>query len=188
MIRLVTCLILLSSAVAVADPPGLTLPAGAVLQQPMLAPPGLAVVERPVRAMPPETSYRSQLIIADTAAVFAVVGGIKAESAGLAIVGVTSWVVMPALIHSAHHHGARAAQSLLLRFGLPVLGGLIGNQLGKCGSADCDDSDGQAAATALGFLVGIATATVIDDAYLGRADDAPAPQVQNLVADASPAR
>jgi hypothetical protein len=172
--------------VAPPPPPPPVVAAQPIIAQPILAPPGmlspLPLVDRPYTQARSTDSYRAQTLLADVAVVGVFLLASKNDSGNAAWLGVAGYALAAPIIHIAHHHGSRAAASLLLRVGLPILGGVIGNKLAQPSSSDCydsyecdDNADGQIAATAFGVLIGGVTASIIDTAYLARGEDAPTP-------------
>jgi hypothetical protein len=175
-----------AAAPPVAPPPPMVA-APPIIAQPILAPPGmlapLPLVDRPYTQARPTDSYRAQTLLADVAVVGVFLLASKNDSGNAAWLGVAGYALAAPIIHLAHHHGSRAAASLLLSAGLPILGGVIGNKLAQSSSSTCYDgydycdgnADGQIAATAFGVLIGGVTASIIDTAYLARGEDAPTP-------------
>ena len=163
--RIAVLVVALSVRVAAAEPPGVT-----------VAPPGLTpVVELPA-APPLEPSYRSQTVIADGIAMGLLVIGVKTNNEAIGYLSLGTYAGGAPLVHLAHHRPGRAAASLGLRVGLPILGGILGDKLGnqhRC-SGDVCDVDERGVLIALGLLGGMAGAMVIDTAFLAKGDEAPA--------------
>ncbi|HEX4420797.1 MAG TPA: hypothetical protein VH165_22935 [Kofleriaceae bacterium] len=132
----------------------------------------------PYAAYPPpgdepvyQPSYRWQLAMADLGTVALMFSGSDAGLLG----GVMAYTLVAPTIHLAHDEGSRAAGSLGLRVGLPLLGALAGAVLirpisgpSQSGCFDCGGDDTTFAGAAVGVLAGMATAMVIDDLVLGR--------------------
>ena len=68
------------------------------------------------------------------------------------------------IVHAAHGNWGRAAGSLGLRVGAPFVGSLLGLVIASSTDSSFDDSAGMGA---VGALVGIGTAVVLDAAVLG---------------------
>jgi hypothetical protein len=76
------------------------------------------------------------------------------------------------IVHATHHRPGRAAGSLALRAGLPILGIAIGlKSVHTCNGDVCDEGPG--AAPILGMVAGMIAASVIDTAFLAKGDEAP---------------
>jgi len=147
---------------ASADPPGLT---------PLVEP------AAPATAEPVVASYREQTAASDAAAVglLFVAGG--AKTVQLIPVALGTYFLGAPVIHLVHHRPGRAAASLALRVGLPILGAMIGAKTyhSSCSPHDveCDDV-GPEVNEVLGVLGGALAASVIDTAFLAKGDEAPA--------------
>ncbi len=141
-----------------ADPPGMT--------PPIVPPPA---------DQPLVESYRLQTGLADTAALLLMTAGVHDGSVASLALG--TYVLGAPLVHLAHGRPGRAAGSLALRVGLPVVAAalLASSQRSSCPSTDdtCDD-DGEIGAIAVGLLGGMLAASVIDTAFLAKGDDPPA--------------
>jgi hypothetical protein len=141
-----------------------------------VAPPGLTpVVELP--AGPPlEPSYRRQTVIADGIAMGLLVIGIRTNNEAVGYMSLGTYAGAAPLVHLAHHRPGHAAASLGLRVGLPILGGILGDKLGRgsrCSGDVCVDESDEF--MAFGVLGGIAAAMVLDTSLLAKEDEAPAP-------------
>jgi hypothetical protein len=73
------------------------------------------------------------------------------------------------IIHGAHQQGGRAAASLALRLGLPLLSAWAWSKYAQSGCAPSDDDCETEGAVAIGLLLGVVTAMVIDDTVLAHA-------------------
>jgi len=120
---------------------------------------------------PPETEahwYGGELLTADAlgAAVFLVGASSDSEVGNLAAIGATgSLALTPAILHARHGNMGRAAASLGMRVGLPVLGAAIGSA--TCTEDPSSDDWFQCLGSALGgFAVGALAAVIIDDGLL----------------------
>ena len=103
------------------------------------AAPATAPATVPVPAPVQRRWYGWELILGDLGAVAVTVAvGVPTRDAvaGLASGGVTYVLSGPA-IHIANGNGLGAGLSLLMRAGLPVVGGLAGSATTKCSSAEC---------------------------------------------------
>jgi hypothetical protein len=155
--RLFSSLAVLGSltAVAVAEPPGLT----PEVEQPA------TIVDVP--------SYRLQTALADAAvvtlAIVAGKSGVDGGGAG-AVVALGGYLLAAPIVHIAHDHSDRAAESIAFRVGLPLLGGLIGNVIGKGQCSYNCDNDADIALTALGVMTGAVAASAVDIGYLSRGE------------------
>jgi hypothetical protein len=160
---LVLVLLAAATATARADEPMWSGPPGAA---PYPAPP------TPTR----EVSYGHQTLIADGVAIALVTAGFLQDNpySGLALVGVGAnvYALGAPIVHFSNREVGNGFKSLGVRFGLPMLGMLIGEQLGsqvaiacKVGE-DCPDpgSTGLAIGAGLGALVAVA----IDARFLAR--------------------
>jgi hypothetical protein len=169
----------------VATAPGLTPPSGVPMAAPILGAsmgaPGTLPAYRyysPYAAYPPpsdelmyEPSYRWQLVLVDIGSVALMFSGSDAGVTG----GLAAYTFLAPTIHLAHDEGWRAAGSLGLRLGMPVLGALAGIMIGASrspsgcsGDFDCDDSDTVALDLVIGALAGMAAAMLIDDVIIAK--------------------
>ncbi len=159
--RLPLLILALAASSAHAEPPGLT---------PLAVPVPLPA---PVPVEVPDSSYRIQTALADAAAVGLVIAASKAQNGdqlGTAAVGM--YALGGPAVHLFNHHPGRAAASLALRIGLPMLGALIGGSIGQC-SSNCGEDDYSGLAGALlGMLTGAVVASAIDIGYLSRGETA----------------
>ena len=161
--RIAVLILALSATTAAAEPPGLT-----PLVEPAAPPP----------SEPLEASYRAQTAGADAAALGLVFVAAGTKSGGVSQLALGTYMFGAPLVHLAHHRPGRAAGSLALRVGLPILGGVIGAKTyhSSCRASDdtCDDDEGPIIQAALGILGGMIAASVIDTAVLAKGDEAPA--------------
>ena len=117
---------------------------------------------------PPTRSYAYQTLMADVSSVVLLASAEKLNNGSLAFAGLLSYLVASPVIHGRHNQPRVAAESFLLRLGLPVLFGVTGMSLAKsdCKSSDCGlDEVGGAA---LGAAAGAIGASVIDMVFLAR--------------------
>lgn len=109
--------------------------------------------------------YGGQIIVADVLSYGVFLAGVGQGSAAPAVLGASSFLVTPAVIHGVHHHGGRSALSVLMRLGLPVVGALVGYGLADCPpSRYVDDEDpfcgwGQGL---IGLGLGMVAASIVD--------------------------
>jgi hypothetical protein len=158
--RLPLLILALAASSAHAEPPGLT-----PLAVPMALP-------APVPVEVPASSYRIQTVLADAAAVGLMVAATKAEDGDrLGTAGVFMYALGGPAVHLFNHHPGRAAASLALRVGLPMLGALLGGSIGQC-TSNCEDSYSGLAGALLGMLTGAVVASAIDIGYLSRGETA----------------
>jgi hypothetical protein len=150
----------------------------------LIAAPRLAVAGGPPSSVEPLTPvaapteatvwYGYQNLAVDAGAFTTIIAGVQSGSSGFALLSLGIYTVGSPIVHMVHDNGGRAAGSLALRLGLPVLGGMIG-----VGAADCSDSGGECwdevGGLVLGGLAGITAAVVIDDFVLAR-EVRPAPR------------
>jgi hypothetical protein len=102
--------------------------------------------------------YGWQILIADVASVGTLFAGSAAHE-GLAVgVGAFSYIAVSPAIHLAHGEVGRGLGSLGLRLALPLAGMYVGS------AASAGELDGAGA----GMLAGVATATLLDAAFLAR--------------------
>jgi hypothetical protein len=76
------------------------------------------------------------------------------------------------MVHLLHNRGSRAAASLALRLGAPLVLGFAA--AGIATNAGTSSTDGSAAAALLGGMLGVIAASVIDAAVLAKGDPLPA--------------
>jgi hypothetical protein len=163
--RIAVLVVALSTGVAAAEPPGAT---------PVYSPPGMTPSLEPA-APPLELGYRWQTALSDGAAVGLFMLGASSNSSGLADAGLGTYLLGAPIIHLSHNRPGRAAGSLALRLGLPILGVMVGlkSHAHSCPNGDiCDEGPG--AEAVLGLLGGVVAASVIDTAFLAKGDEAPA--------------
>jgi hypothetical protein len=157
----------------------------------------------PAPAPAPE-SYRLQIVAADgLAAGLFILGATQHGDSGqpIALLGTAGFAFGGPIVHLYHHRSKRAAQSLGLRLGLPVFGGLVGWYVGprqQCYYADaggapplfppgggCGDS-GSIAGAVLGVLAGAVTASIVDTAVLAKPDEVAPAQSWSPTVTAAP--
>jgi len=153
-VRSVALFLLVSSAVAHADPPGLS---------------PVVDVSPPAEDIP---SYRLQTALADASALG--IGMLASKSNApdnqASSVAVATYALGAPLVHLYHHHPQRAAASLALRVGLPLLGAVIGGGIGRSNCSEYCDNDADIAGAALGIVSGAVLASTIDIGYLSRGE------------------
>jgi hypothetical protein len=160
--RIAAVILAMSAGTAMAQAPGAA-----------LTPPGMTpALEPPAPALEP--SYRGQTALVDAAAVGLMVLAGSTNNQGLADAGLGTYLLGAPIVHYAHHRPGRAAGSLALRVGLPVLGVIVGVKTHSCGGAGPDLCDeGPGAEAVVGLLAGMVAASVIDTAFLAKGDEAP---------------
>jgi hypothetical protein len=121
----------------------------------------------------PTGSYRWQATATDAAAVTAAVAGFALEGKDRALgnvpsnammtIGISGYFLGAPIVHVANKHYGRAAVSLALRVGLPILGGAIGAR-----SADCTADQFLCGLEEMGkgMMIGGAAAVVVDNLLL----------------------
>jgi hypothetical protein len=125
------------------------------LTAPVSAGPG-ATAPASEQAEPERESYGWQIAIADVAATVLLLE--SDHSRGSANAGLAVYALGGPIVHLAHDQGGRALASVALRVGLPLASAWLWG--GHCSSSDDDcDSEG---AVAIGVILGVVTAMVID--------------------------
>jgi hypothetical protein len=104
--------------------------------------------------------YGGQILIAEGSSVALLLLGAGVRSPGLGVTGLAGIALSPAILHSVHGNGGRAAASIGIHVGLGALGALLGTALIPCGGEDCFVATETGAA--LGLLASQVVATVID--------------------------
>ncbi|HET7500094.1 MAG TPA: hypothetical protein VFK02_03800 [Kofleriaceae bacterium] len=140
-----------------------------VAPAPAFAPPGM-VAPRPQDEVRIETEhYGWQIVVSDVLAI-----GLAVTNDGTAVpLGGLTYLLGGPIIHGMHGEGGRAAGSLALRVGLPVLGALAGRKLLRPGSGCAQDDEGCGESPEIGGLIvggaiGLATAMIVDAALVAR--------------------
>jgi len=137
-------------------------------------PPGLTSVEVPDPTTVEVPSYRLQTALADAAVIGVGILASKTNGSGGSGVGgalaLGGYLLAAPIVHLSHDHSDRAAESFALRVGLPLLGGLVGNAIGRTQCSEYCDNDADIALTVLGVLSGAVAASAIDIGYLSRGD------------------
>lgn len=105
--------------------------------------------------------YGWQIVLADAATTVLFVNG--QNQPGLAL-----YALAGPIIHGAHEQGGRAAASLALRLGLPVLSAWTWDRYARSGCTH-DDDDCAVGAVAVGLVLGFASAMVLDATVLAHA-------------------
>jgi len=126
-------------------------------------------------------------VAVDAAAIAATVWGSTSEEYGTGYgLAITLFAAGGPLVHSLHHHPARALASAGLRVGVPVLAMLAGAGIAAA-SAGPAPPDNYASfpvwfgGAAAGLSIGILAAIIADDAFLAwDEDDAPPAPSQSL--------
>ena len=160
------------TSVVHAQPPGLTDPDAA------LAPPGMVAPIQEDEMIPGEPSYWYQTALLDVGVIAAMSLTFEAESEELLIATLALYGLGGPIVHAAHGHRGRAVGSLVLRAGLPIIGGYALAEVSE------DGLEG----FLIGFAVGMGTAMIIDSAVLARGTPAKrrvAPTVTPLAGGAS---
>jgi hypothetical protein len=127
-------------------------------------------------------SYRHLTLGLDVATVGLFALGVKQEDGGLIELSLATYVLGAPIVHLAKGRSGRALASVGMRLALPIVGGFLGQALRTtCVSSDpyydeCDE-EGPSGEAAIGALVGIATAMIVDSAYLAGGDP-PTPKPQ----------
>ena len=117
-------------------------------------------------------SYRGSTLASDGVAVGALAIGVAARADFMAVLGLATYVVGAPAMHLTNQRYGRAAASVAMRVGLPLLGAVIGDSLPRdCGpSGDCM---GPPAALFLGLAAGGIAAMAIDTIFLAKGDPHP---------------
>jgi len=119
--------------------------------------------------------YRSQVLAVDVTSLVVTGAGLAGDAPAGIFLGVTGLVIGSPIVHVAHGNEGRAAASLGLRVGLPVVGGVIG--LGICGGHDRDPEPASnrglecLVSGGVGFGIGAALALIVDYAVLAAGTD-----------------
>lgn len=158
---LVWLLCVLSSRLALADA---AMDGVSVAPPPSPHPPGqLLGTTEAQDASPPQESYAGQIILGDLAAVGA--SALIASKAGAGLAVTLPWLLVSPTIHGLHGNVQSSGLSLLLHAGLPLTFGFVGFEIE---SASCTPNEwfcGLGGA-ALGGLIGMVSATILDAALL----------------------
>jgi hypothetical protein len=154
-------------------------------------PPGEAPIA-PLSAPAPtqvEVNYGKQTLVADGVAVALVLGAAMqdhSDSTGQLLgLGLVTYVTGAPIVHLVNGQTKEAGQSVALRLGLPLLAGLVGNEIGPKDKIYCDSFNGSscpqpnssAEGAALGALAGVVAAMVIDARYIATKKVTIAPQI-----------
>lgn len=135
-------------------------------REPAPKPPPVAAPEKPAtteKTAEPETRwYGWQTLLADSASTTLMALGVPTQSGVPAVIGFVGYLVAPPIIHAAHSRPLAALADVGLRVGLPVIFGIVGNALCKTPDSDL----GCAPQVAVGVLLGMVTAVVVDGAAL----------------------
>ena len=149
------------------QPPALTRPVPPPLPEQPLPP-------EPPEPPPSKYSYRWQLLATDAAAIAmsVIVDQVSADGGdrpgALATLTIASYFFAAPMLHGVHRQGKRALGSFALRAGLPLLLGLLGEEID--GTPECDicadtlRSDGKV----IGLTAGVLIAMTVDSVVLGR--------------------
>ncbi len=149
------------------------------------APPGLTPVAPAPEPQSPAIDYtdcyRGQTLGADGIAVGLVVlaavnagtNGRSTNTVSMLELALATYAIGGPLVHLLHDRPGHAAGSLALRVGAPVVlalaGGFLGSLQSSCDYCSSDSSGG----AALGAVLGVITASVLDATILARGDDRP---------------
>jgi hypothetical protein len=112
-------------------------------------------------------SYRGTALSADGVALGLVAAGIATDGKVLSLLGVSTYVLASPLGHLSHRRYGRAAASVAMRVGLPLLGALIGDGMSRDCAGDCVDLP---AGMFVAIGAGVVTASAIDALFLARGD------------------
>lgn len=145
-------------------------PAKAVTAEAVLpAPTARTVPTKPVSA-PAREWYGMPIVVTDIAAVSMMLLGLQSDSAGLALLGVSTYALGGPVIHFVEGRSAAGFGSLGVRVGAPLLGGMVGGKMGAEWSGGCEGEWCGLRRAAGGALIGIglgaAAAIVVDHAVL----------------------
>jgi hypothetical protein len=144
---------------------------------PAPAPPPRAAA-KPKRAEPSQTEwYGWQTIATDVLAVALLAGSGDSDDGRQVAAGLGVYLLGGPAVHLAHGELGKAGNSLGLRAGLPLAGGVLGYGLGALGCGDSEESLGDALCpvgmTALGVLVGAVGAVAIDAGAIAKKEVRP---------------
>jgi hypothetical protein len=163
---------------APAEPPAET-PNEPPIVPPSVARPLVEVPAEPLAAAAPEppprrVDYRLQIVAGDavTVGLSLVVDRLSGDGAGrsgaLATLTIGSYFFTAPLIHGLHREGKRALASFGLRAGLPLLFGLVGEQLDGTPPCDFCEDTLRSRGKIVGMTAGVLLAMAIDDVLLAR--------------------
>jgi hypothetical protein len=145
----------------------------------VLALASVARSQAPGMTAPPDThiegSYRLQTAAVDASAILLSVVAAKLDSRAVLGAAATTYVAGPALVHLYHQHPGRAAASVALRVGLPLVLALLGAELSNRPCNDPECLGAPLAGAIYGFVGGAIAASAIDIGYLSRGEDRAAP-------------
>lgn len=115
------------------------------------------------------TSYRGSTLAADGVALGVFAGGVATGSGRLALIGASLYVIGAPLVHTTNRRHGRAALSVAMRVGLPLLGFSIADSLPRdCGpTGDCTSAP---VGIYVGLGVGVVVASMLDAIVLAKAD------------------
>jgi hypothetical protein len=154
-------------------------PAAPPLAPPSVARPLIEVPAEPPAPAAPEPSprrvdYRLQVIAGDavTVGLSLVVDRLSDDGAArpgaLATLTIGSYFFTAPLIHGVHREGKRALASFGLRAGLPLLFGLVGEQVDGTPPCDFCEDTLRSRGKVVGMTAGVLLAMAIDDVLLAR--------------------
>lgn len=131
-----------------------------------------ASVSAPPTEQPEYLDYRLSLAVSDVVAYGLLISAIPAKSGWPALGGLGVYVLGGPIIHAANGQTARGGASMGMRVLFPVGGFLAGGAIGAAAGCERGSEWGCLGAFAvggvLGSFAGAITASVIDDAYLGK--------------------
>ena len=127
-----------------------------------------------------QPAYHGDLLVADLAPAMLLLAAHSAKGSGsdaLVEAGAGVALLGGPFVHGVlHHHGLRAAASLALRIGLPLLAGTLAGSWAPP-PEQCGDCAAQENAELLGAGIGLVAAMALDNAFLAGEDDDGAPAV-----------
>jgi hypothetical protein len=125
-----------------------------------------------------EVSYAHQTLISDgLAGALIIAGALQKDPYGAVVLvafGADVYALGAPIVHFANRQFGAGFKSLGVRLGLPLLGAMLGNQVGpkdavKCGGdPSCSDSEDSTLGVLVGASVGVLAAVAIDARYFAR--------------------
>lgn len=142
---------------------------------PALTPPVIApAVEAPPEPPPRRYAYRWQVATADITAIVMslAVDRISADGGdrpgALATLTIATYFFAAPMVHGVHRQGKRALGSFALRAGLPLLLGLLGEQIDGTPECDACQDTLRSEGKLIGLTAGVLIAMAVDNALLAR--------------------